>query len=67
MGPLDHGADHNAGAALLAVHLHHGGVTNGKLRRFAQNCCKGLGISASGTDFQLQSMFFKNTGVLADV
>ena len=32
VGPLNHGADHNAGAALLSGHLHHGGVANGKLR-----------------------------------
>ena len=67
MRPLDHRADHDAGAARLARHLHHGGVADREVGRAAQHCGERLGIAARGADIQLQPILLENPGVLADI
>ena len=64
---LDHGADHDAGAAGLARHLHHGGVADREVGGAAEHGGEGLGVAARGGDVHLQAVLLEDAGMHADI
>ena len=64
---LNDGADHDARAAGLARHLHHGGVADGEVGRAAEHRREGLGVAAGGGDDHLQAVLLEDAGVHADI
>ena len=64
---LDHRADHDAGPAGLARHLHHGGVADREVGGAAEHGREGLGVAARGGDDHLQAVLLEDAGVHADI
>src|ERR1700737_3839926 len=67
MGALDDRADHDTWTTVLPRNLSHRRITDREVRRTTKNSCKGLRVSAGGSHFHGEAVFFEDAGVHADV
>src|SRR5258706_16076412 len=67
MSALDDRADHDTWTTIFPRNLSHRRITDREVRRTTKNSREGLGVSAGGAHFHIETVLREDTGVHADV